>query len=258
MEALKQCEEEGKKRLTFERLDPTEFYTTKTVAKRPKTVNSRPDFVMMRLRLSLFRARESMKVYLPRLRHWRSKSRLNTLILLLYFWQLVPGTRKMTLQKRSLPHWKKGYAARFISPSLRLISHFWLVLLELPLRSVEKSAKWMTKLILPLSNRSTDKEGHLTYLVRVTSFPFGCMSTRIAGAIRLAPSPPPAILNYGRCQSQKERATFPLGTLCGLCTATAKSCYLRLLLNAVRMARCCGKMQRNWECFYGSNQRRLR
>ncbi|OXG74617.1 WD-repeat protein [Cryptococcus neoformans var. grubii Br795] len=37
VEALKQCEEEGKKRLTFERLDPTEFYTTKTVAKRPKT-----------------------------------------------------------------------------------------------------------------------------------------------------------------------------------------------------------------------------
>ncbi|KAE8543087.1 hypothetical protein D1P53_000574 [Cryptococcus gattii VGV] len=36
-DALKKCEEEGKMRLTFERLDPAEFYTTKTVTKHPKT-----------------------------------------------------------------------------------------------------------------------------------------------------------------------------------------------------------------------------
>lgn len=101
VEALKQCEEEGKKRLTFERLDPTEFYTTKAVARRAKTVNSRLDFGMVRLRLSLFRVRESMMVYLPRHRLWRSKSHLNTLIIILLT-QLLSGTHRMTLQRRSL------------------------------------------------------------------------------------------------------------------------------------------------------------
>lgn len=91
--ALKKCEEEGKMRLTFERLDPAEFYTTKTVAKRPKTVNFHPHFGMVRLWLSLFRVRENMKIYLPRLRLWRSKSFGNVIIMLLM--QLVLGTLRM-------------------------------------------------------------------------------------------------------------------------------------------------------------------
>lgn len=91
--ALKKCEEEGKMRLKFERLDPAEFYTTKTVAKHPKTVNFYPNFGMVRLLLSLFRVRENMKVYLPQLRLWRSKSIGNVIIILLM--QLVLGTLRM-------------------------------------------------------------------------------------------------------------------------------------------------------------------
>lgn len=91
--ALKKCEEEGKMRLKFERLDPTEFYTTKTVTKHPKTVNFYPNFGMVRLLLSLFRVRENMKVYLPQLRLWRSKSIGIVIIILLM--QLVLGTLRM-------------------------------------------------------------------------------------------------------------------------------------------------------------------